>query len=231
MTKTARKIKKWIVFALRASALILVSTYYLITVLIRGEKFTYHPAVSVCLFLVGLQFLVDLVLKLFGCKYAPVGAVKHLKANYLPTGVSKTPKNDWKATFTIALLWGVAVATFGLLKFFGILDEGLLVLAFLALCVLDGLSIHFFCPFRVFVMKNKCCTTCRIYNWDGLMITSPLYFVHNIPSFIVIGVAFVLFLWWEIVFKMHPERFFEETNATLKCSNCKNSNCPRKNKC
>ena len=119
---------------------------------------------------------------------------------------------------------------FGLGKHFKILDEGILVIAFLLLSVLDGLSVHFFCPFRVFVMKNKCCTTCRIYNWDGLMIVSPLYFVHNVFSFVLIGATFILFLWWEIAYKLHPERFFEETNENLKCKNCKNLVCPHKNK-
>lgn len=218
------------VLALRIIVLIGVSIYYLITVLIKGGEFIYHPAVSISLFLVYLQFLIQVLLKLVGSKLAPVGATKHLKSNYLPTGVSKPPKNDWKKTFAVALAWAFAVAVFGLGKHFGVFDEGLLILAFLALSVFDGLSLHFFCPFRVFVMKNKCCTTCRIYNWDGLMITSPLYFVGNIPSIILVGVTFILFLWWEMAYRVHPERFFEETNANLKCSNCKKPRCPHKNK-
>lgn len=228
MTKNREKLNRWIVLILRVAVLALVSVYYLVTVLIRGEEFSYHPAVAVPLGLVYLQFFMQVLFKLIGSRLAPIGAVKHLKSNYLPTGASETPKHDWKRTFAVALMWGFAAAVFCLGKYFEILDEGLLVLAFLALCVLDGLSIHFFCPFRVFVMKNKCCTTCRIYNWDGLMIVTPLYFVHNVFSYVLIAVTFVLFLWWEIAYRIHPERFFEQTNATLKCSNCKNQRCPHK---
>lgn len=228
MSKTATKIKNWTVLLLRTSVLILTSVYYLVEVLIKGGEFTYSVGIIIALILVWAEFVMQSLLKLLGVKIAPLGATKHLKRNYAPTGVDKTPKGDKKKTIAIALMWGVAVTFFALGKFIGFLDEGLLILAFLALLTLDGLSVHFFCPFRVFVMKNKCCNTCRIYNWDGLMIASPLYFVHNVFSYILVGLVFILFVWWEIAYRLHPERFFEETNGKLRCSNCKNSTCPRK---
>lgn len=220
--------KKWIAFILRVLTLVGVSVYYLVTVLIRGEVFSYAPIVAIPLGLVWLQFCLETVSKLLGSRLAPIGATKHLSRNYVPTGRSKPSRYDWRKTFGVTCMWGIAVVFFGVGKFTGFLDEGLLVLAFLSLATLDSLCVRFFCPFRVFVMKNKCCTTCRIYNWDGLMVASPLYFIFNVWSWILIGLCLVLFVWWEIAFKLHPERFSDETNAKLRCSECKNDACPRK---
>ena len=220
--------KKWITFILRGLTLIGVSVYYLVTVLIRGETFSYAPIIAIPLGLVWLQFCLETVSKLLGLRFAPIGATKHLARNYRPTGRLKPKKYDWKKTFCIACMWGVAVVFFGVGKFTGFLDEGLLVLAFLSLAVIDSLCVKLFCPFRVFVMKNKCCTTCRIYNWDGLMVASPLYFVFNVWSWILVGLGVVLFVWWEIAYKTHPERFSDETNANLGCAGCKNDACPSK---
>ena len=225
-----RQIKKWTSLAIRVLTLIAVGVYYLVKNVIGGESFSYTTPLIVLLLLVWAEFVVDTILKLVANRHIPMGAKKHKKANYLPTGAEIVQKHDWKKTFIMAVLWGVAIVVFGLGKFLGFFDEGLLILGFLALCVWDSLSVHFYCPFRVFVMKNKCCTTCRIYNWDGLMIATPLYFVHNVFTFILIGLNLILFIWWEVAYKVHPERFSESTNANLKCSNCTNSNCPRKNK-
>ena len=225
-----RQVKKWISLTFRATTLVAVGVYYLIGTVIGGEAFFYNAPLIVLLLLVWGECVIDTVIKLVANRCVPMGARKHKKANYLPTGVEKRQKHDWEKTFIMAILWGIAVVFFGLGKFLGFLDEGLLILGFLALLVWDSLSVHFYCPFRVLIMKNKCCTTCRIYNWDGLMIATPLYFVHNVFTFILIGLNLILFVWWEVAYRLHPERFCESTNANLKCSNCRNLSCPRKNK-
>jgi len=38
----------------------------------------------------------------------------------------------------------------------------------------------------------------------------------------------VLLVEWEITYHAHPERFFDETNAALRCANCKEKLCSHK---
>ena len=45
--------------------------------------------------------------------------------------------------------------------------------------VCDLICVLIWCPFRL-IMKNRCCTTCRIFNWDHLMMFSPLIFVGGL---------------------------------------------------
>ena len=40
--------------------------------------------------------------------------------------------------------------------------------------------------------------------------------------------ALLLMLVWELSFRLHPERFFEETNACLSCSHCQEKLCHHK---
>ena len=78
-------------------------------------------------------------------------------------------------------------------------------------------------------MKNKCCTTCRIYNWDYIMMFTPLLFLVAKPGpilhYILIALALVILIIWEITYKIHPERFTENTNENLTCKNCKEKLC------
>jgi hypothetical protein len=59
----------------------------------------------------------------------------------------------------------------------GILDDGIMILLCSAYSICDIICILFFCPFQTWFMKNKCCSTCRIYNWDYAMMFTPLFFV------------------------------------------------------
>ncbi len=45
---------------------------------------------------------------------------------------------------------------------------------------------------------NKCCTTCRIFNWDHLMMFTPMLFVKGFSSYSLILVAISVFAAWEI---------------------------------
>ena len=98
----------------------------------------------------------------------------------------------------------------------------------LAFSVCDMICILFFCPFQTWFMKNKCCTACRIYNWDYAMMFTPLFFVNNLFFKSLLFVALALFIRWEMVFYFHPEYFSENTNGCLNCSNCTEKLCVHK---
>ncbi len=97
--------------------------------------------------------------------------------------------------------------------------------------VLDIFFIRWWCIFRNVINKNRCCTTCRIYCWDGIMCITPLFLAPlTLFSMPIILLAFLSFLRYEISFYKHPEYFNEKENVLLSCASCHNNVCPRKKK-
>ena len=125
----------------------------------------------------------------------------------------------------VLVLWIALFIIVGILTYFQILThrELFVLTAFLYFC--DLVCVLFFCPFQKFLMHNKCCATCRIFNWDHLMMFSPLAFVGGVFPTILLIMSLVSLLIWEFKYHLHPERFFEESNDTLKCKNCKEKLC------
>ena len=73
----------------------------------------------------------------------------------------------------------------------------------------DLICVLIWCPFRL-IMKNRCCTTCRIFNWDHLMMFSPLIFMGGFFASSLVILSAVAWLVWELcVFGIIP---------TLHCS-------------
>jgi hypothetical protein len=90
------------------------------------------------------------------------------------------------------------------------------------------ICILFFCPFQTWFLKNKCCSTCRIYNWDYAMMFTPLFFVRRAYAWSLLALSVLLLVRWEITFYRHPERFSENTNEYLECRNCTEKLCSHK---
>ena len=108
------------------------------------------------------------------------------------------------------------------------IDAGILLLISLAYSVCDMICILFFCPFQTWFMKNKCCTSCRIYNWDFIMMVTPLIFIPSVFTWSLVFCALLLLIRWEVTIHRHPERFFEETNGNLSCASCQERLCQHK---
>ena len=136
--------------------------------------------------------------------------------------------HDNNATVLVALIWIVFNALIGLLRMVNILDDGILILICSAYSVCDMVCILFFCPFQTWFLKNKCCGTCRIYNWDYAMMFTPLFFVRKSYAFSLLALSIALMIRWEITFYLHPEYFSENTNEYLRCRNCPEKLCSHK---
>ena len=104
-----------------------------------------------------------------------------------------------------------------------------MILLCLAYSVCDMICILFFCPFQTWFLKNKCCCTCRIYNWDYAMMFTPLFFVRKSYTWSLLVLSVALLARWEITFYKYPERFSEATNGYLGCRNCSEKLCAHKN--
>ena len=163
-----------------------------------------------------------------------LGSQKHFSRYFQASSRSPEPdalrgfiKNSNRSAAAILVVWIALVLILGGLYLLGILDRGILVLVSAAFYVCDLICVLFWCPFRVFFMKNRCCTTCRIFNWDHLMMFVHLLFI---PSFFTLslGIASVIiFLIWEVKFHRNPERFWDRTNRSLRCISCTDHLCSR----
>ena len=124
----------------------------------------------------------------------------------------------------VMFLWAALIAVIGLLYFFDIIGKEILLLCSAAFYVCDLICVLIWCPFRL-ILKNRCCTTCRIFNWDHFMMFSPMIFAAGFYGWSLFGISLVIMLVWELSIIIYPERFWEFSNDALKCSNCTDKLC------
>ena len=173
-------------------------------------------------------FVLEMIMRFFPSKYESPGCQKQFAGNYVKTGCTEISIADNNATVLVALIWVVFNGIFGALHMAGILDDGIMILLCSAFSICDIICILFFCPFQTWFLKNKCCSTCRIYNWDYAMMFTPLFFVRKSYTWSLLALSVALLIRWEITFYLHPERFSEATNEYLHCANCTEKLCAHK---
>ena len=211
------------------SALFLLALLWYIPVKIKyGEivlKLLSKPWILWALWLV---FVVEMLLRFIPSKLESPGCQKQFKRNYKKSGKTDIVVQDNNATMLVALVWISFNALFGIFHMLGIFDDGIMILLSCAYSVCDMICILFFCPFQSWFLKNKCCSSCRIYNWDYAMMFTPLFFIKGFYSWSLLILSIILMIRWEIAFYRHPEYFSEETNEYLKCANCTEKLCTHK---
>jgi len=129
-----------------------------------------------------------------------------------------------KAAYKVMLLWIALGAVIALLYFSGVISRAVLFMITVAFYVCDLICVLIWCPFRL-MLKNRCCTTCRIFNWDHLMMFTPMFFVPGVYSWSLALLALVVWCVWELCVLIYPERFWEYSNDALKCVNCTDKLC------
>ena len=78
-----------------------------------------------------------------------------------------------KSAYKVFIIWAVFIAAVTFLRYLEVLSDAVLFMITVAFYVCDLICVLIWCPFRL-IMKNRCCTTCRIFNWDHLMMFSPM---------------------------------------------------------
>lgn len=195
-----------------------------------GELYDSFVEVSGLLQVIWLMFMIEMVLRMFPAGIESMGCQKLFGKNYIPNekGSGKPKLLSRQRTLLVALIWILLNGAIGALFYLGWIDEGILFLVCLAFSVCDMICILFFCPFQTWFMKNRCCTTCRIYNWDFAMMFTPLVFTDRFFTRSLLAVALLVLIQWEVTVYRHPERFSEETNKCLSCANCTEKLCHHK---
>lgn len=189
------------------------------------DRINSRPAVMIVIWVV---FAVEMTLRFFPSRLESPGSQKQFAKNYVKSGRTDIVIQDNHATVLVALTWIIFNGIIGFLKMSDILDDGFMILLSCAYSICDMICILFFCPFQTWFLKNKCCGTCRIYNWDYAMMFTPLFFVKSAFSWSLLILAAALLLRWEITIYRYPERFSENTNEYLYCKNCTEKLCTHK---
>ena len=149
--------------------------------------------------------------------------------NYNKEKLLNTKKsNNLRALFTFILYFG-ALTLVGLVYLsYDFLEDIHLYLLFLLINVADYFCILFWCPFKSLILKNTCCYTCRITNWDRFMKSYILIFIPNIFTITLVVISFMIFLIWEYTHQIYPERFYSISNDVLRCNSCNETLCDKK---
>lgn len=178
-----------------------------------------------------LLLMVSMVFRLFPSKVESLGCQKEFARRYRPTGRAVPPQDIRQANrgaLIVALVWIAFNAVFFLGHAKGWLTDRFLVCLAGFYGMSDIICILFFCPFQSWMMHNRCCTTCRIYDWDYLMLCTPLLALQNAMALSACLLAAVIFVRWEVTLLRHPELFFEASNDALRCAACQEHLCQQK---
>ncbi len=177
-------------------------------------------------------WVVDMIYQLVPVKkYIPLGSQKLFKERFQPIrekinyqALREYVITTTRAAYKVFLIWFVLIIVLGILNHLDILSAEHLFLISVLFYVCDLICVLIWCPFRL-IMKNKCCTTCRIFNWDHLMMFTPMLSINGFYSCSLIFMSFAVWVAWELCVMMYPERFWEQTNQSLKCSECTDKLC------
>lgn len=128
------------------------------------------------------------------------------------------------AAYHVMLLWAALLAAVGFFYYSGRINDSVLFLISALFYVCDLICVLIWCPFRL-ILKNRCCTTCRIFNWDHLMMFTPMIFIKGFYSRSLLALSFAVWLVWELCVLIYPERFWEYSNQALQCASCTDKLC------
>jgi hypothetical protein len=177
-------------------------------------------------------WFIDMILQLIPVKNKiSLGSQKHLRYHFreVKSRISKETLKKYivsttKSAYKVMILWIALLSVIAGLYFSGSITKSHLLLITVCFYVFDLICVLIFCPFRL-IMGNKCCTTCRIFNWDHLMMFSPMIFMGGFYAVSLVTLALLAWLVWELCIMIYPERFWDRSNAALKCSECTDKLC------
>ena len=179
-----------------------------------------------------LIWMIDMVIQLIPVKaHISIGSQKIFESLFRPIkkkinykNLKKHIKDTTKSAYKVMIIWVVLTVLISALYLHDIIDTGMMVLLSTFFYVCDLICVLVWCPFRL-IIHNKCCTTCRIFNWDHLMMFLPIVALNSFFSWSLVIFSFSIWLVWEICVFTYPERFWENSNMALKCTECTDKLC------
>ncbi|MBE5953262.1 MAG: hypothetical protein E7257_03775 [Lachnospiraceae bacterium] len=178
-----------------------------------------------------LIFMVMMVSHLIPNKRKTMALEKSLEQSYISVeGYSREElfrfvQDQNVKAWKVMLLWLSFNAVFGILYLAEVIADVDLLMLTVFYFLSDYICILFFCPFQKFIMKNRCCVNCRIYDWGHFMMFTPMLFIKNFFSWSLFFTSLVVLIHWEILYAKYPERFWSQSNKVLQCATCKDKTC------
>ena len=218
--------KHWIELVVRSIIFLLTLTSYIVDKLMECEIFKYIMHGIIVIF-----FSYKMIARLIPNIRESMGNQKIFKKNYTPVENMKkgiigyNKKEGNRVAISVAIVWLLLNIVFFVLYFCGVIDRDLMFVIAMFFSVCDLLCVLIVCPFQLLFMRNKCCNTCRIYNWDFAMMFTPLWVVPSVLNYILVLQSLIVLGHWEWHHKKYSERFYEESNVCLSCKNCKEFMC------
>lgn len=177
-------------------------------------------------------WMIDMILQLMPVKaHISIGSQKLFQSLFRPIkerinyeNLKKYLQDTTKAAYKVMIIWVVVNVIIGVLYTKGVISLSVVLIISVFFYVCDLICVLIWCPFRL-IMKNKCCTTCRIFNWDHLMMFAPLVMVKSFYTITLVAFSAIIWLVWEICVFTYPERFWENSNMALRCSECTDKLC------
>ena len=150
---------------------------------------------------------------------------------FVTTGAGKHFRPDRKAVIShrgvlaIAVTWLILNTSLILvLRQFDLFNTGIAIIIALIYSVCDVAFILFYCPFQKLFMHNKCCATCRIYNWDFFMTCTPLIPFLHIYSISLVLLSVIVLIRWEVAI------YKKSYSLVTDCADCRDKMCYAKRK-
>ena len=195
----------------------------------EGWNFFSHFSI---LHVLWMLWMYDMILQLIPVRaHISIGSQKVFESLFRPIKENVNYKKlkryirDTTATaYRVMIMWIALTVAVSILHIYGFIDTGAMILIAACFYVCDLICVLIWCPFRL-MMGNKCCTTCRIFNWDHLMMFLPIVALNSFYSWSLVIFSFVIWLVWEICVLVYPERFWEKSNMALRCSECTDKLC------
>ncbi len=196
-----------------------------------AEKGGFFSSFSILHILWGV-WIWDMVMQLIPVKaHISIGSQKVFSSLFRPIkekinykNLKKYIKDTTKAAYKVMIIWILLTVVISFLHVSKVIDAPMMILISVFFYVCDLICVLIWCPFRL-IMKNKCCTTCRIFNWDHLMMFLPIVSVNSFYSWSLVLLSFAIWLVWEICVFTYPERFWENSNMALQCTECTDKLC------
>ena len=228
--KTSSRTRRYYLacLAARAAALVFLVVYAIQSPRQFDADLNASPFRLTPLTAVWLALMLSMLFRFFPSRVESLGCQKEFSARFRPTGRQPAPEEVRRAdrgALWVLLSWAALNGLVYLAWGQGWINRRFLVClaGFYGVC--DIICILFFCPFQAWMMRNRCCTTCRIYNWDYAMMCTPLLGISGPLSLSACVVAFALVARWELTYHIRRERFFVSSNDALRCDQCQEHLC------
>jgi len=185
-----------------------------------------YPLSAVFLGIIWLILVVEMTERIIPNKKVTMGARKHFATSFATAkplqSITKLHQGAFLSSFSWFIITSAIIFT---LHIVGQLSPQNILILTLFYSLVDLAFIIFFCPFRKLFMKNFCCQSCRIYNWDYMMMCAPLLLFPSLFSLTLVGLAALVLIFWEYNLIKNPQRFKRETNGNLRCDSCVDKLC------